>query len=49
MDVKAFQKQPCSLQVVLLPFGEKDEPLLFKGEPIEFGPAFCLTTEWSVG
>ena len=35
VDVGALQKQPCSLQVVLLPFGEKDEPLLFKGEPIE--------------
>ncbi|KAL0035526.1 hypothetical protein WJX77_010582 [Trebouxia sp. C0004] len=31
VDVQALQKQPCSLQVVLLPFGEKDEPLLFKG------------------
>lgn len=31
VDVEALQKQPCSLQVVLLPFGEKDEPLLFKG------------------
>ncbi len=51
VDVGALQKQPCSMQVVLLPFGEKDEPLLFKGEPIEFGPAPCLITHrsaWSV-
>lgn len=47
VDVKALQMQPCSLQVVLLPFGEKDEPLLFKGEAIEThcgsGPCMILT------
>lgn len=31
IDVKALQKEPCLLQVALLPFGDKDEPLLFKG------------------
>ena len=31
IDVKALQKEPCSLQVALLPFGDKDEALLFKG------------------
>lgn len=33
VDVKALQQQACSLQVVLLPFGDKDEPLLFTGRP----------------
>jgi len=48
VDVEALHKQPCSLQVVLLPFGEKDEPHLFKGEPIDFGPAPFLITERNV-
>lgn len=33
IQVSALQKAPCSLQVALLPFGDKDEPLLFTGEP----------------
>ena len=33
IGVPALQKAPCSLQVALLPFGDKDEPLLFKGQP----------------
>ena len=33
IQVSALQKAPCSLQVALLPFGEKDEPLLFTGRP----------------
>jgi len=32
VDIKALQRETCSMQVVLLPFGDKDEPLLFKGE-----------------
>ena len=47
VDVKALQKQPCSLQVVLLPFGEKDEPLLFKGEPIEAPVWLCSLPDHS--
>lgn len=31
IDVSALQKAPCALQMALLPFGEKDEPLLFTG------------------
>ncbi|KAL3137374.1 hypothetical protein ABBQ32_006902 [Trebouxia sp. C0010 RCD-2024] len=31
IDVAALQKAPCALQVALLPFGEKDQPLLFTG------------------
>lgn len=31
LDVTALQKKPCSMQIVLLPFGEKDEPVLYKG------------------
>ncbi|KAL3148687.1 hypothetical protein ABBQ38_014102 [Trebouxia sp. C0009 RCD-2024] len=31
IDVAALRKAPCSLQVALLPFGEKDQPLLFTG------------------
>lgn len=31
LDGKALLAKPCSMQVVLLPFGEKDEPLLYKG------------------
>lgn len=31
IDVSALQKAPCSLQVALLPFGDKDQPLLFTG------------------
>lgn len=33
IEVSVLQKGPCSLQVALLPFGEKDEPLLFTGRP----------------
>ena len=33
LDGKALLAKPCSMQVVLLPFGEKDEPLLYKGKP----------------
>ena len=33
IDVSGLQKAPCSLQVALLPFGDKDQPLLFTGGP----------------
>ena len=32
LDAKALLAKPCSMQIVLLPFGEKDEPTLYKGK-----------------
>ena len=43
LDVKGLQKQPCSMQVVLLPFGDKDEPLLFKGWCAQHAHDFSCT------
>ena len=37
IDTKALQKEGCSLQVALLPFGDKDEPILYKGMPYLLG------------
>ena len=34
LDTAALQKVPCSLQVALLPFGDKDEPMLYQGQLI---------------
>ena len=32
LDSRALLAKPCSMQIVLLPFGEKDEPILYKGK-----------------
>ena len=41
IQVSALQKAPCSLQVALLPFGDKDESLLFTGW------TYKLTLDWT--
>ena len=46
VDIKALQKEPCSMQVVLLPFGEKDEPLLFSGSQSSNRLLTHLTARW---
>ena len=49
LDGKALLAKPCSMQVVLLPFSEKDEPLLYKGKhPIllSFRAAALTTLTW---
>ena len=46
VDIKALQKEPCSMQVVLLPFGEKDEPLLFSGNQSSNRLLTHFTARW---